>query len=237
MASHHHHHHDCTLCTTHPRELVSDLDVVQRVLEGDTALFEVILHRYNQRLYRVARSILVDDMEAEDAIQQAYINAYTHLRQFAGRSTFATWLTTITINEARARLRPRRSAAIDQLDEAAMARIESKEVGPEEEFLAIELSDALQSVIDRLPHSYREVLHLRQGEGLGTWEVARRLGVPSDVVKTRLYRARQMVRASLSSRNCNHAHSGVSPASAPSSISVTKMGSPPRWMLWDRIGG
>lgn len=195
MASHN---HDCTLCTTHP---LSDLDVVQRVLDGDTALFEVILHRYNQRLYRVARAILVDDTEAEDAIQQAYINAYTHLRQFAGRSSFATWLTTITINAARARLRLRRSAAIDQLDEAAMARIESKEVGPEEEFLAVELSDALQSVIEMLPPSYREVLHLRQSEGLRTWEVARRLGVHSDVVKTRLYRARQMVRASISSRN------------------------------------
>lgn len=193
--------HDCSLCTAHPRERVTDMDVVRRVLAGDSALFELILHRYNQRLYRVVCAILVDDTQAEDAMQQAYINAYTHLGQFAGRSSLATWLTAIAINEARARLRPRRSNTTDQLDELAMARIESKEIGPEEEFLAAELSKDLQSMIDRLPESYREVLHLRQNEGLSTWEAARRLGVPADVVKTRLYRARQMVRASISSRH------------------------------------
>jgi RNA polymerase sigma-70 factor (ECF subfamily) len=196
-----HSNHDCILCTAHPREGVTDMDVVRRVLAGDTALFEIILHRYNERLYRVVRAILIDDTEAEDAMQQAYINAYTHLGQFAGRSSFSTWLTTIAINEARARLRPRRSNATDQLDDLAMARIESKEIGPEQEFLATELSRALRSTIDRLPKPYREVLHLRQNEGLSTWEAARRLGVPADVVKTRLYRARQMVRASISSRN------------------------------------
>src|SRR5438105_13831860 len=94
----------------------SDEEIVRRVLAGDTALFEVIMRRYNQRLYRTALSILRDGAEAEDVMQDAYVRAYQHLGQFAGRSSFATWLTRIAIHEALSR--NRRRTRTMQLDEA-----------------------------------------------------------------------------------------------------------------------
>src|SRR5579864_6312048 len=84
-------------------EPLSDEEVVRRVLDGETALFEIIMRRYNQRLYRIARGILRDDAEAEDVMQDAYVRAYRHLNQFAGRAKFSTWLTRIAVHEALAR--------------------------------------------------------------------------------------------------------------------------------------
>src|SRR5216110_661826 len=86
-------------------DLLSDEEVVARVLAGETALFEILMRRYNRRLYRVTRSILRDDAEAEDVMQEAYVRAYTHLDQFAGRAAFGTWLTRIAVHEALARAR------------------------------------------------------------------------------------------------------------------------------------
>ena len=80
---------------------LSDEDIVSRVVQGQTALFEVLMRRHNERIYRAARAILRDDREAEDVMQQAYVNAYAHLRQFDGRAAFATWLTRIAVNEAK----------------------------------------------------------------------------------------------------------------------------------------
>src|SRR5690242_9253983 len=94
----------------------TDEVVVERVKSGDTALYEIIMRRYNQRLYRVARAILHDDAEAEDVMQDAYVRAYQHLHQFAGRAPFAAWLTRIAVHEALARLRSRNRT--DQLQEA-----------------------------------------------------------------------------------------------------------------------
>src|SRR5437763_3911843 len=96
---------------------LADEEVVRRVLEGETALFELIMRRYNQRLYRVTRAILRDDAEAEDVMQDSYVRAYEHLSQFAGRSLFATWLTRIAIHEALARVQRRRRT--DQLGASA----------------------------------------------------------------------------------------------------------------------
>jgi len=87
---------------------LSDEQVVHQVLDGQTALFEVLMRRHNERLYRAARAILRDDREAEDVMQQAYVNAYAHLRQFDGRASFATWLTRIAVHEALARVRRRK---------------------------------------------------------------------------------------------------------------------------------
>ena len=86
---------------------LTDNEVVDRVKAGDTALYEILMRRYNQRLYRVARAILRDDAESEDVMQDAYVRAYEHLDQFAGRSLFSTWLTRIAVHEALARLRLR----------------------------------------------------------------------------------------------------------------------------------
>src|SRR6185503_2038549 len=99
---------------------LSDEEVVSRVLTGDTALFEIIMRRYNQRLYRVARAILGDDDEAEDVMQDAYVRAYLNLRQFAGRARFSTWLTKIAAHEAMARARRRkRFLDLDSISESA----------------------------------------------------------------------------------------------------------------------
>src|SRR3954465_1518788 len=92
----------------------TDEEIVDRVLAGETALYEIIMRRYNQRLYRVARAILRDDSEAEDVMQDAYVRAYQHLHQFARRAPFSTWLTRIAVHEALARIRQRnRTRQID----------------------------------------------------------------------------------------------------------------------------
>src|ERR1043165_8082022 len=97
---------------------LSDEEGVERVRGGETALFEMLMRRYNQRLYRVARAILRDDAEAEDVMQDAYVRAYEHLGQFAGRSKFSTWLTRITIHEALARSKRRKRTEQFSADES-----------------------------------------------------------------------------------------------------------------------
>src|SRR5215471_11633341 len=94
---------------------LSDEEVVRRIIEGERALFEILMRRYNQRLFRVTRSIVANDLEAEDIIQDAYVKAYEHLSQFEGRARFATWLTKIAIYEAYARLRRINNQKTDRL--------------------------------------------------------------------------------------------------------------------------
>src|SRR5512138_966480 len=99
---------------------LSDEEIVSRVLEGQTALYEVLMRRYNERVYRAARSIIKDEDEAEDVMQQAYVNAYSHLRQFDGRSKFSTWLTRIAVHEALARARRRGRYTTMDADESSV---------------------------------------------------------------------------------------------------------------------
>lgn len=180
---------------------LTDEEVVDRVRSGETALFEVLMRRYNRRLYRVARSILGNAGEAEDVMQESYVRAYEHLGQFAGRARFATWLTKIAVYEAMARAR--RSARLEPLEagpepgppgEAAPA---STNRDPEREMFDQEIRAFLESAIDGLPRDYRAVFTLREVEGLDTAETAGCLGVSEDVVKTRLHRARALVRRDL----------------------------------------
>ena len=180
--------------------LLSDEQVITRVLAGETALFEVLMRRYNERLYRAARAILRDEHEAEDVMQQAYVNAYTHLRQFDARSKFSTWLTRIAVHEALARARRRgRYMTMDPEDTSAFDFLQTRDGTPDPERLAIarELGTVLESAIDRLPDGAREVFVLRQIEGMSTDEVADALGVSEAVVKTRLSRARGALRRDL----------------------------------------
>jgi RNA polymerase sigma-70 factor (ECF subfamily) len=179
------------------RDQLPDADVVRRVLDGETALFEIIMRRYNQRIYRAVRAIVRDESEAEDAMQQAYVNAYTHMHQFAERSSFATWLTRIAINEALARVRPRPLRLADDIDETLMTKIESTAPNPEQQAVATELKNAVETEMSSLPPSYRSVLMLREVEGLSTAETAEILGVNDDVVKQRLHRARTLLRDNL----------------------------------------
>lgn len=174
-----------------------DAAIVLRVLAGETALFELLIRRHSRRIYRTIRAILNTE-DVDDAMQQAFISAYTHLGQFAGRASFATWLTRIAINEARARLRPpRRRWQVELPEDEVLEAVCSEQPNPEEQLIGRELQKAVDAGIDSLPESYRTVLRLRQMDGLTTAAVAARLGVHDDVVKTRLYRARRIVRDNL----------------------------------------
>ena len=178
--------------------LLSDEQVVTRVLAGQTALFEVLMRRHNERLYRAARAILRDEHEAEDVMQQAYVNAYSHLRHFDGRSKFSTWLTRIAVHEALARARRRGRYTTMDADESSVEP-GAFDTTPDPERLAIsnELGTLVESAIDRLPDGTREVFMLRQVEGMSTEEVAEALNVSEAVVKTRLSRARGAIRREL----------------------------------------
>jgi len=181
---------------------LDDEQVVAQVVAGQTALFEVLMRRYNERLYRVARAIVRDEREAEDVMQQAYVNAYAHLRQFNGTARFSTWLTRIAVNESLARLR--RQGKYTPLDdvssnaETLMAQRSSTD--PERQAFAGELRVVLEWAIDGLPDGAREVFVLREVEGLNTADAAASLGVSEDVVKTRLSRARAALRRVLVDR-------------------------------------
>jgi RNA polymerase sigma-70 factor, ECF subfamily len=169
---------------------LSDEDVVSRVLDGQTALYEVLMRRYNERIYRAARSIVKDEDEAEDVMQQAYVNAYFHLRQFDGRARFSTWLTRIAIHEALARARKRaRYDAIDFTEEENQAVDRHPSRNPEHQAFAGELRSLLEASIDELPDGL-----------LNTAETAECLGVSEDVVKTRLSRGRAALRNVLGQR-------------------------------------
>jgi RNA polymerase sigma-70 factor (ECF subfamily) len=180
--------------------LVPDEDVVVRVLAGEKALFEILMRRYNTRLYRAVRGIIRSESEAEDVLQQTYVNAYGHLTQFDGRAAFSTWLTRIAVHEALARVR-RSGRYLDlHLDDGALSSLRTAAAAPPDpERLAqsCELGSLMERAIDHLPDGTREVFILRQIEGLSTADVADALGVSDIVVKTRLSRARAALRRNL----------------------------------------
>jgi RNA polymerase sigma-70 factor (ECF subfamily) len=179
-----------------------DSALVEQVLAGNTAMFELLMRRYNERLYRASRAIVRDEQEAEDVMQQAYVNAFTHLRQYNGTASFATWLTRIAINEALARVR--RRGRYETFDEES-PRVEplvpvAPPGNPEQQAFAGELRGLLEWAIDQLPNGMREVFVLRDVEGMSTLEAAECLGVSEDVVKTRLSRGRALLRQHLMAR-------------------------------------
>jgi RNA polymerase sigma-70 factor (ECF subfamily) len=178
--------------------------VVRRVLEGETALFEILMRRYNQRLYRVARAILRDDGEAEDVMQQAYVNAYRHLDQFAGRAMFSTWLTKIAVHEALARARRlgrfHEQEAVHDSDGETMSALKSPAPDPERQAFAAELRALIESAIEALPEHYRALFVMREVEGMSTAESAECLDITEETAKTRLHRARMMLREALYER-------------------------------------
>jgi RNA polymerase sigma-70 factor, ECF subfamily len=178
--------------------------LIEQVLGGNTTLFELLMRRYNERVYRAARSIVRDEQEAEDVMQQAYVNAFTHLRQFNGSARFSTWLTRIAVNEALARVRRqgRYEAFDEELSNAEpfMFMTQNPADNPERQAFAHELRGLLESAIDSLPNGMREVFVLREVEGLSTLEVAACLEVSEDVVKTRLSRGRSLLKRLLMER-------------------------------------
>lgn len=171
-----------------------DAEVVRRVLGGEVALFEVLMRRYNQRVFRAIRSVLRGDPESEDAMQQAWLSAYSHLGQYRGTSSFSTWLTRIALNEAlgRAGRRPRLTP-IDEVPEEDEG-MRSKTQDPEGRAAEQELGRMMEKALDGIPDLYRGVFVLREIEGMSTADAALALGVSEEAVKVRLHRARLALR-------------------------------------------
>ncbi len=177
----------------------TDEEVVRRVRAGERERFEVLMRRHNPRVYRAVRSILRDEDEAEDAMQQAYVRAYVHLAEFEGASAFSTWLVRIAVNEALGRLRGH--SRLVPLEEAPEEGDRPAAGGsPEDAAAAREAMALLEHAIDALPLHYRTVYVLREVEQLSTADAALALGLSEDVVKVRLHRARAALREIVAAR-------------------------------------
>lgn len=180
----------------------TDQQVIDQVKAGNTALYEIIMRRYNQRLYRVALSILRDPAEAEDVMQDAYVRAYQHLDQFAGHAAFSTWLTRIAVNQAlhRLKLRKRDQQMTEFEDEEESMKVTEPSLDPEQRASVMEAGQLLEEAVLELPGQYRSVIMLRDIEELSTAETAAALELTEENVKTRLHRGRAMMRDLLYAR-------------------------------------
>lgn len=175
----------------------SDQQLIDGVLAGDTGLYELLMRRYNQRVYRTVRAILRDDSETEDVMQEAYVRAYEHLAEFEGRSSFSTWLTRIAVNESFRRLY--RNKKFDPIDISEMSGrvMTSHAENPEQAVATAEAATMLERAILSLPRDYRVVLVMRDMEEMSTAETAQALEITPESVKVRLHRARVRLRHEL----------------------------------------
>ena len=181
-----------------------DEAIVDRVRGGEVALYEILIRRHNQRLYRTIRAVLRDDRDVEDVMQQAHVDAYRHLDQFRGAARFATWLTRIAVNRAiRSGRGARRGLALVPAVSDARLTIEqtpAPSIDPEHAMYGHELNVVLESSIEQLPEPFRLVFVMREVEGLSTTETAECLEINEDTVKTRLHRAKRLLRDHLDRR-------------------------------------
>jgi len=177
---------------------LSDEEAVARVLAGDTSLFEILMRRYNQRLFRVARGILADDAEAEDVVQEAWLRAFRELAGFRGDARFSTWLTRIACHEALARAQKRRRLVPIAGGNGGDPPEPSAEApGPERDLENRELQALLREAVEVLPDPLRSVFCLREIELLSTEETADALGLSVENVRVRLHRAKRSLRQTL----------------------------------------
>src|ERR671913_1034393 len=187
-------------------DVLDDRALVERARNRDGAAVQLIMQRHNRRLYRVARSVLNDDSEAEDVVQEAYVRAFTHLDSFRGDAQLSTWLTRIALNEALGRLRRRRITVglkdIDTINDQGEARViylpsARQDSDPEAAAARTEVRRLLEHAVDQLPDPFRMVFVLREIEEMSVEETASQLGLRPETVKTRLHRARRLLRKSL----------------------------------------
>ena len=181
------------------REGPPDGDIVARVMAGQTHLFEILMRRYNQRVFRAVRSLLKAESEVEEVMQRTYVEAFTHLDQLARGSRFPHWLVRIAINESLVWLRHQRHFVTTGLEAIGSWPKRSSE-DPEEAASQLERARIIQAVLDQLPARYRVVFVLREIEGLSTRDTALALGISKDVVKTRLRRSKLLIRKRVGSR-------------------------------------
>jgi RNA polymerase sigma-70 factor (ECF subfamily) len=173
----------------------------------DEGAIRVLVQRYNKRLFRVARGVVRDDAEAEDVVQETYVRAFTNLDAFRGDAQLSTWLTRIALNEALGRVRRRRPLAeLAELDtgiaphEGRLIMFPSMPASPETEAARSQIRQILEHAIDCLPDLFRVVFILREVEGLSVEETALHLSIKPETVKTRLHRARKLMRAAIEDR-------------------------------------
>lgn len=184
--------------------VADDAELVRRALAREAGAFRAIMKTHNQRLYRLARGVVRNDGEAEDIVQEAYVRAFSHLGGFRGESSLATWLSRIVINEALGRLRKkRRSVEVSVSENPALeARIlqfplNANNDDPERAMAQRQILQFVERATDSLPDVYRTVFVARVIEGLSIEETAQLLDIKPETVKTRLYRARALVRKQL----------------------------------------
>jgi RNA polymerase sigma-70 factor (ECF subfamily) len=183
--------------------LAQEMEWIARILGGERDLFHELIRPYERVVYLTAVSILRDATEAEDAAQEAMIKAYRGLGRFRGDAKFSTWLTTITLNEARSRLRKSARVKVESLDSTEQEEdytpflvADWREI-PSETLEREELATHIEQAIQNLPPSYREVFLLRDKEEMSIEEIAQALGVKGNLVKVRLFRARMLLQKEL----------------------------------------
>jgi RNA polymerase sigma-70 factor (ECF subfamily) len=184
------------------QEGFADAELLAGMRAGNSAAFAALMRRNNQRLYRLARGFLRDDLEAEEAVHDGYVSAFTHLDGFRGGSSLATWLARIVSNEALARLRRRRPTVdIGEMSETLSATdsllTSTAEPTPEQAIARQEIRSAIEKAVDELPPYFRSVFVLRAIEQMSVEETASCLGIPGDTVKTRFHRANKLLRQAL----------------------------------------
>jgi RNA polymerase sigma-70 factor (ECF subfamily) len=192
-----------TVSLQHPESncVPEEAKLVARALQDDPVAIRLIMQRHNRRLYRVARSVVRDDSEAEDVVQEAYGRAFTHLNEFRGESSIGSWLARIVFNEAIRRLRRRRKAiawaTVENDPCVSETSLITPQLDPERAMAQREIQRRLQDAIDGLPARFRTVLIMRAVEGMSISETADTLAIRPETVKTRLHRARTMLRRDL----------------------------------------
>jgi RNA polymerase sigma-70 factor (ECF subfamily) len=180
------------------RDVLTDEEVVARVVAGEGALFELLMRRHNQRLFRTVRALTRDDDAAEEVLQRAYVAAWQGLGSFEGRASFTTWITRIALNMCGASANSERRASAVTADIGRTMSQESE--AADEDLSRGELRAILESAIDALPEIYRVVFVMRAVEGMSTAEVAHALDLQESAVKVRLHRAREQLRTDLLAR-------------------------------------
>ena len=175
---------------------LSDQEIVARILKGEDHLYEGLMRKYNTRLYRISLSIVNDDMEAEDVMQTAYINAYLHLSTFQNKAAFSTWLTRIIINESLLH-KKKKTKGLQVL--AAQNPIDYHNDTPLKNIMNKELKAVLEQAVSKLPEKYRLVFVMREIQELSTNETMEILNLGESNVKIRLTRAKALLRNELSS--------------------------------------
>lgn len=186
-------------------QAMEEAELVARAQRGEREAFRAIMTRCNQRLFRIARSVVRDDSEAEDVLQEAYVRAFAAIDRFRGEAGILTWLTRITLNEARGRLRRRRTMVdIDEIEAAQSGRGQvvafpaaSMTADPEADAARAQMRRLLESAVDELPEAFRTVFIMRDVEECSIEETAANLGIKPETVKTRLHRARRQLRKTL----------------------------------------